>query len=243
MDTSRLPTTLVRQAKALASTLCLLALAALVAGATVAPARAAPPRGPKIQAPGGVFVNSTTLGATIEIDGKVVGKVPMDESIVLMPGEHTVKLTLRGYTVYQDKVTIVAGEEVELEIDLIPYAGIVRINTKEPGATVKVDGKVEGVTPFDGDVTVGKKTITVSRPGFVDEVRALEVMAGEAYNLDIELRAITKPKVVDESEAFYETWWFWTIVGVAGAGAVTAIAVTSGGEAAPPTPNFTFTIQ
>ncbi|MCC6625027.1 MAG: PEGA domain-containing protein [Deltaproteobacteria bacterium] len=207
-----------------------------------AAARAAPP---KIEAPGGVFINSTTLGATIEIDGKVVGKVPIEESIVLMPGEHTIKVHLRGHTQFQDRFTVAPGEEVELEIDLIPFAGIVKVDTPQPGATVKVDGKVEGTTPFDKDIPVGKRQIVVSFPGFLDATRELDVRAGEAYNVDFILKPLPKKtdEPVGDSDAFYETWWFWTIVGVAGAGAVTAIAVTSGGEAAAPTPAFTLNID
>jgi len=216
---------------------CLVAAPAWAAGPRTPP----PPAGPRIEAPGGVLINSTTTGAIIEIDGKQVGTVPLDDSIVLLPGQHTLKVHLRGYTEYLDTFTVAPGEEVELEIDLIPYAGIVRVNTTEAGATVKIDGKVEGVTPFDKDIPVGKKQLLVTRPGFYDDVRELDVRAGETYNVDVVLKAMPK-KDTDEA-AFYEKWWFWTIVGVAGAGAATAIALTSGGEAKPPTPSFTLSVD
>lgn len=208
----------------------IVALAAVITAAS--PALAAPPRGPKVEVPGEVTIMSLTNGATIEIDGKVVGTVPLDDSLLLMPGTHRVKLTKRGYTVYDEEFEVGAGESVELEIDLLPYAGMVRILTAEPGATVKVDGKAEGVTPFDKDVPAGKKLITVSRPDFYDEVRELDVRAGESYQLDIQLRAMPRKKPVDVSsgDAFYETWWFWTIVGVAGAGAAAAVVATQGGQ-------------
>ena len=130
------------------------------------------PNRPVIDAPGGVTVMSTTNGATVIVDGKDVGKIPMEDSIVLLPGQHTIKVVLRGYGDYLDTFEIAAGQEMELEIDLVPFAGIVRIDTAAPGATVKVDGKVEGVTPFDKDIAVGKRTIMVSALGFKDEVAA-----------------------------------------------------------------------
>ncbi|MFO0749235.1 MAG: PEGA domain-containing protein [Myxococcota bacterium] len=218
------------------------------AGTIAAPAWAAapkpwapkPPPPPKIEAPGGVIISSTTTGAQIEIDGKVVGKVPIDDSIVVLSGQHTLKMTLRGYTEYLDTFEVQAGEEITLEVDLIPYAGIVRVNTTDPGATVKVDGKVEGVTPFDKDIAVGKKSLMVSRPGFYDDTRELEVRAGETYNIDITLKPL--PVKPGEDSAFYKKWWFWTIVGVAGAGAATAIALSSGGTAAAPNPSFTLQV-
>jgi len=220
----------------------LVALAAVLT--VVSPALAAPPRGPTVEVPGEVTIMSLTNGATIEIDGKVVGTVPLEDSLVLMPGKHRVKLTKRGYTVYDEEFDVGAGEAVELEIDLLPYAGMVKILTAVPGATVKVDGKVEGVTPFDKDVPAGKKLITISRPDFYDEVRELDVRAGESYQLDIQLRPMPRKKPVDVAggDAFYETWWFWTIVGVAGAGAAAAVVATSSGQTTTPNPHFSLPI-
>ena len=195
---------------------------------------------PVIDAPGGVTIVSTTNGATVFVDGKDVGKIPMDDSIVLLPGQHTIKVTLRGYGDYLDTFDIAAGQEMELEIDLAPFAGIVRINSKTEGATVKIDGKVEGVTPFDKDIAVGKRTVTVSALGFKDETRPIDIKAGETYTLDFDLKEL--PKVEAESGAFYKKWWFWTIIGVAGAGAATAIALTAGGGTTT-SPNPSFTLQ
>lgn len=219
----------------------MVALAAAVTA--LSPAVAAPPRGPKVEVPGEVTIMSLTNGATIEIDGKVVGAVPLEDSLLLLPGKHRVKLTKRGYTIYDEEFDVAAGESVELEIDLLPYAGMVKIMTAEPGATVKIDGKVEGVTPFDKDVPAGKKLITVSRPDFYDEVRELDVRAGESYQLDIQLRAMPKKRPdVAGGDEFYETWWFWTIVGVAGAGAAAAVVATSGGQTTTPTPSFSLNV-
>ncbi|HRE89711.1 MAG TPA: hypothetical protein PK095_11305, partial [Myxococcota bacterium] len=41
------------------------------------------------------------------------------------------------------------------------------------------------------------------------------------------------PLPVASSPAFYETWWFWTLVGVAGAGTAAAVIATSGSEVTP----------
>jgi hypothetical protein len=221
-------------------------VAALVAvsAATLAvgPAVAARPKKPTIDAPGELTLMSLTVGATIEVDGKVIGKVPLEDSLMLLPGKHTIKLTKRGFAPYEEEFEVLPGESVELEIDLLPFAGMVKINTVEPGATVKIDGQVEGVTPFDKDIPAGNKVITVSRPDHVDEVRQLLIKAGELYQLDIQLRPLPKKKVGDDGEAFYETWWFWTIVGVAGAGAAAAVVATSSGGTVTPTPAFSLQV-
>ncbi len=192
-----------------------------------------------VDGPGELTIYSTTEGASVEIDGKSQGVLPM-ASIILEPGQHTIKVQLRGWTDYIDTFEIKPGEELELEIDLIPFAGIVKINTAEPGATVTIDGKIEGVTPFDKDIAVGKKTIVVSRPGYHDQSQELEIIAGEAYNLDVSLTAMPVAKTDDDE--FYETWWFWTIVGVAGAGATAAVLLTGDDAQPAPTPNFTLSV-
>jgi len=197
--------------------------------------------GPKIQAPGELTIMSLTNGAAVEIDGKQMGTIPLDDSLVLLPGKHTIKVTKRGFSEYTDTFLVRPGEAVELEIDLIPFAGMVKITTPEPGATVKIDGKVQGVTPFDQDLTAGKRIITIARADFIDEVRELEVRPGESYDLNIQLRPFQK-KVVGGGDAFYETWWFWTIVGVAGAGAAAAVVATSGGDTISPSPDFSLAV-
>ncbi len=211
-----------------------LATAAMVAAALTSALAAAP-----IEVPGELVLFSTTTGAEVEIDGKPVGKLPMEDSLMVTPGVHKIRVFLRGWTEYIDTFEVAPGEEVELEIDLIPFAGIVRIDTKEPGATVKVDGKVEGVTPFDKDIPVGRKLLTISRPGCYDETREIEIQAGQLYTFDLELRMM--PGAGEDAE-FYEQWWFWTIIGVAGAGTATAIALSSGGEATAPSASFTLQV-
>ena len=204
---------------------CIVCLAAATMAAS--PVMAA---GPKIQAPGELTIMSLTNGAEVVIDGKPMGTIPLEDSLVLLPGKHTIKVTKRGYSEYTDTFNVRPGESVELEIDLLPFAGMVKIMTPEPGATVKIDGKVEGVTPFDKDLQAGKRIITISRADFQDEVRELEIRPGEAYELNILLRPVSKDRGDAGGEAFYETWWFWTIVGVAGAGAAAAAVATSSGD-------------
>lgn len=41
------------------------------------------------------------------------------------------------------------------------------------------------------------------------------------------------PREIDDGPAFYESWWFWTIVGGLAAGSATAIALSAGGSEGP----------
>ncbi|MFT7579562.1 MAG: hypothetical protein ACI9MR_001228 [Myxococcota bacterium] len=202
-------------------------------------ARAAGP----VAGPGEVVIFSTTIGAVVEIDGQAIGKLPLKEPLILPAGQHTIKVTLRGHSEFIDTFKVIPAEETELEIDLLPYAGIVKINSSQPGATIKVDGKVEGVTPFDKDVPVGVKVISITRPGFLDDTRKMLIKAGAEYIIDVALVADPNYETASDEE-FYETWWFWTLVGVAVAGGATATAVAVGSDdtVSPPSAAFTLSI-
>ncbi|MEZ4266713.1 MAG: PEGA domain-containing protein [Myxococcota bacterium] len=221
----------------------LLTLVALLAVGTAAEAKPKKPTpAPEVRevpTTGTVSISSTTTGAKIELDGKLVGTVPLAGPLTLEAGEHTIRAHLRGWSDYTDTFRVEAGGDLELEVDQVPVAGILRVTTAEPGASVAVGGKALGVTPFDQDVAIGKITLTVSRPGYFDDVRELDLEAGQAYDIAVQLKALPPetPKVT-------QRWWFWTIIGVAVAGGATAaiIAGTGGGSSGPPTPDAVISI-
>ena len=220
------------------ATALLLALA-LTLPAAEADARRRKKAKPAPVLPGELVIFSTNDGPTVEVDGQVIGTLPLDDSLAMEPGQHTIRVSQRGYSEYIDTFTVEAGEEVEVEVDLIPLSAIVRITTPDPGATVKVDGKVLGVTPFDQDIEPGKKIVAVSSPGFFENVAEHQFVAGRSYDLTVTLEpmpvAPTPPPVADD-EGVHEKWWFWTAIGVAVAGgtaAAIAIAATSGGDGVP----------
>jgi tetratricopeptide (TPR) repeat protein len=61
-------------------------------------------------------------GATITIDGEVVGQSPVNEPYILPPGEHTIAVTAEGYTPFEATEELVAGEQAQrtIELDAIP---------------------------------------------------------------------------------------------------------------------------
>jgi len=200
------------------------------------PAKVAP-----VAAEGELVIFSTTNGAIVEIDGKKVGTLPFKDPMKIAVGTHSIRVYLRGWTDFSDTFEIKAGEETELEIDLLPSAGIMKITTNKPGATVKVNNKVVGVTPFDGDVPVGKVDILVTLPGHKDWTKKMDIAPGKTYDETITLEALPN---VGSGPEFYETWWFWTIIGVAVVGGATAGAVvaTQDGGTQAPVADFKITI-
>jgi hypothetical protein len=198
----------------------------------------------KVDNRGTLVIFTTTAGATLEIDGEPAGELSLDAQPRKMePGQYMIRVHMRGWTEHSDVFIIKAGQETELEVDLIPVAGIVKVKTALAGATVTVNGKVLGVTGekgLDRDVPAGDITMVISRPGYQPITKKLKVQAGKVLPpISVKL----EPMMMVQAPGFYETWWFWTVVGVAVAGGATATVFAVQGEGPqPPTPDFTLQI-
>ena len=192
---------------------------------------------PKKGKTGALVVSSTSYGAEIRIDGEMIARVPFDQAIELSTGVYELEVYLRGYMRHTESVTIQAGKTVELEVDLIAVEGVVQIDTGEViDVVIEVDGVIIGSTPFDGLIPAGAHTVRLYKTGYLDVMREMRIQAGKSYALDYEMEPIPvpvapAPAVVEveapAQDAFYETWWFWTVTGVAVAGAVTGVAIGS----------------
>jgi type II secretory pathway component PulL len=64
-----------------------------------------------------VLVETRPAGATVSIDGRVVGKAPMRTS-ELSPGSHTVKLLLAGHKSVTTTVVVRAGQQTPVRVSL-----------------------------------------------------------------------------------------------------------------------------
>jgi hypothetical protein len=183
----------------------------------------APPKGPE----GRLVVTSSTEGAQVFVDGELVGQTPLAAPIVRKPGTYTLKIVKRGFTEFIDVVTIKARKETKLDIDLLPIAGVVRITANVKAARVFVDGKFLGETPLETDVALGPKAIKITKGGYRELVKKLDVVAGQTINLDVTLEELpvgSNPFRPAPARAtrWYEKWWLWAIV----AGGATALALS-----------------
>jgi hypothetical protein len=99
-----------------------------VALSVVVPAAGAKSKNPLI------VIDCSLAGATVEIDGRRVGKTPLGPQAVIA-GKHVVKITAAGYVGYHEQVVTAAGHTYELhvrlakstagvgdELDLVPLA-------------------------------------------------------------------------------------------------------------------------
>ena len=178
---------------------------------------------------GRLVVLSTTSGADILLDGKRAATVPSERPFSLSPGEHTVRVELRGYTSYEQTIRIRPGKEMSIEADLIAHSGILMVETPGVTAQVLVDGKPLGPTPFDDEVTIGDRTIEVQARGYVPYRTRQTVKGGQFYPISVELQRDPDAPPPEEEGPTGPPWWEnpWVWVG-AGAAVLTVSAIGVG---------------
>jgi len=210
-------------ARRLSALLLLLIVVSLV---TDADGRRRRRRHPRARGPGALQINSITEGADVIIDGNPVGKIPLGEPLKLAPGKHTLKMTLKGYTEYLDVFNIQPGQTTNLDIDLLPYAGVLQVTCNVEEARVFIDGKFVGTAPVEEEVLIGDRSIRVRKAGYYEYIGKFKSVAGKVQRLHIELKAMpvgTTPyrPPPPPPPKWYEKWYVWA----GGAAAVAAITV------------------
>ena len=177
---------------------------------------------------GKLEINSMTSGATVQVNGKVMGVLPLKKPLRLRAGKHTLKVSKRGYTEYLDVVTIKRGKTTSEDIDLLPFAGILLITSTSPQAQVFIDGKFVGRTPLEKEVLAGEHAVKVRKPGHYDYLKTVKSIAGNVIRLRVDLKEMPvgatpyRPPPPPPPK-WYEKWYVWA--GAAGTVAAVTLAV------------------
>lgn len=101
---------------------------------------------------GTVAVTSSPLGANISIDGKDYGQTPRNIDVVI--GHHQVVLTQADYK--QEQRTIDVRENQTINVDMaLSRITKMTIDSNPSGASLSIDGKYVGQTPYTSDIASG----------------------------------------------------------------------------------------
>jgi len=150
---------------------------------------------------GTIRVTSEPAGATVLLDGKEIGKTPLDARN-LPAGEHTVSVRLYGYVTAEKKVQVPRAGTVEAEFALERQTRSVRVVSQPEGAEVTWDNEPVGKAPtVIARTTVGKHSVRLTLPGHAELTQEVEVTPGDkpaefTYRLERlvgKLRIISQP--------------------------------------------------
>jgi len=161
------------------------------AEAAVKPAGAAPPTRPPAQpvtppVEQTIQVVTSPPGAHAMADNNQARTCRSPCSFNLLPGRHTLAVTLEGYR-REMRIFEVTGQPLELFVGLTPVTGTVRVESDPPGASIIVDGQpVAEKTPATLTLPAGKHRLTVRRDGGVAE-REIDLRDGALMKVSFPL--------------------------------------------------------
>ncbi len=113
--------------------------------------------------------------------------------------------------------------------------GTLVINATPKTSIVYVDGAKKGNTPVSVKVKPGRHKIMVAARGYAMQERQITVAPGATMPMNFRLK--------EEKKKWYQTWWFYTIVGVAVAGGVAAGVSGGSGGGGGGTPTGDVTVE
>ena len=137
---------------------------------------------------------SSPAGASVWLDGKFHGTTPVNDAKI-EPGEHTLKIEKKDYTVHKATIELGAGRNppVHVELKLVERGSLV-VNSKPSGARVYLDSEDEGRTPRRfRNLDPGVYRLRLSMPNYKTwpgtGAREVVVEPGRTTTVDAELEA------------------------------------------------------
>jgi sugar lactone lactonase YvrE len=116
--------------------------------------------------PGSISVSSSPAGAVVYLDGEPKGQTPTEIGQVAV-GNHQIKVSLKGYRDWTDRVSVGPGGKVSRRVALTLMTGWVSITSGPTGAKTTVDGKPIGQTPLERvELPVGDHRLNLVKDRF-----------------------------------------------------------------------------
>lgn len=140
---------------------------------------------------GGLKLVSVPEGASVRLDGKLVGKTPLDLTPV-EEGHRQIEFRLSGYLTQTREVQVQAGEVQEVQVTLDESPGTLRVESFPPGARVRVEGLDDAVAPHEyADLAPGTYAVLFSADGYADTSVEAVVQADRRITVRGELKLVS----------------------------------------------------
>lgn len=138
-----------------------------------------------------ITFESEPTGASVYIDGDdaLVGQTTLKTK--LQPGTHKVLIKFPGYVPVRRKIVVRKGESRKLffKLEKVMRSGTLKVNSNIRGASIFVDGRNVGRTPFSQAIVIkeGRHQVTVEKEDYVPVTKTIQVLAKQKYEVDASL--------------------------------------------------------
>jgi hypothetical protein len=176
---------------------------------------------------GDIVVTSSPSGAAIYLDGTYWGRTVSSDAVDVtgvVPGPHTVILTMEGYKAYETGVTVNPGQTVRVSATLVSQSGTtgaIVVASSPSGADVYLDNRYLGVTPLtQTGIDAGTHSVMLTMGGYTDWTSSVQVAAGQTAQVTASMTPAPIPQESGSVPA--------TVIGALGA--VIVVAGAAGGK-------------
>ena len=110
----------------------------------------------------------------------------------LLPGIHTIRVTAPGYLTHTEQVRVNSGDRSYISIVLekdLNYVERVKFNVKSrpAGASVYVDGKLNGTTPCMVSASAGTHTVVLRLEGYQEQSYTMDLDSTRPQSISAQL--------------------------------------------------------
>ncbi|WP_094227363.1 PEGA domain-containing protein [Methanolobus psychrotolerans] len=139
------------------------------------------------QKTGSVSISTDPRSASISIDGRYTGVSPLTLD-ALIPGSHTIALSMNGYRDVSDSFYINAGTSTTYSMVLVKKNGNIDIDSAPSGASVYLAGTYKGVTPmYIENIPPETYNIRLIKEGYKDLDRTVTVKDGATASVSVSM--------------------------------------------------------
>jgi len=169
-----------------------------------------------------ITITSNPSGARVSLDNKhhMVGTTPHTQK--LTPGNYKLYVTKDDYTPVETSITIMPKQQGKFHFDLkkIVKMGKVKINVNVRDATIYINGKNYGISPFQDapELEIGIHQIVVKKDRYTSVNKTFEITENQITTLDYKLFLTDPPP----SWRSYLGWTFATVGVISVAGGIVA---------------------
>jgi formylglycine-generating enzyme required for sulfatase activity len=137
-----------------------------------------------------VFISSIPEGAVVSVDGQPAGNTPL--KIELPEGNHLLQISAEGFKPWQTQLTVKPNQPQSIkDIQLQAADGTLALQTQPAGANITIDEKFVGKTPLTVKLSANSEhEIRISKAGYENESRRVQVATGKMKNLAVGLKPI-----------------------------------------------------
>ena len=126
---------------------------------------------------GSININTRPMGATVSIDGQLLGESPNIFKNVLI-GQHTLTVSKEGYATHSQTIDVEEGKVLPVDLSL-ESGGTVVLTSNIPHTRIYIDGIYVGVAPYTHNAGAGRYSVTAKAYGYDDVTRSVVVVAGQ----------------------------------------------------------------